>query len=140
MLTGRPISSFWGAPQQPASEANIFLIDWAAEALKSRIAARAAAMWPLILDEVRALVPTRYSGTEPGFQSLGYREAIQCLNGEFSSDEGRERLLRATFSYAKRQRTWFRHQLKNAVVIKGAPIEAMSEALSRHIKAAVACA
>ena len=121
-LTGRPISSFWSrAPGATRAEGCVVLaIRWPAPLLDERIAARAGSMWPGILREVRQLVPAVYAGSEPGFQSLGYREAIRCLRGELSEEEGLSRLIQATKAYAKSQRTWLRHQLA-ARPIEGGP-------------------
>ena len=46
------------------------------------------------------------------------------LRGELGLDIGLQRLMRATCAYAKRQRTWFRHQL-DAAAISGAQTEEM---------------
>jgi tRNA dimethylallyltransferase len=85
--------------------------------LRERIETRARAMWPALLSEVRALVPSRFRGDEPGFTSLGYREAVSVSRGELSSAEGLAEMIRATHAYAKRQRTWFRHQLPGAITV-----------------------
>jgi tRNA dimethylallyltransferase len=68
-------------------------------------------MWPGLLSEVMALVPKIYTGAEPGFSSLGYREALACARGKIKEEEGLAEMIRATVAYAKRQRTWFHNQL-----------------------------
>lgn len=129
-LTGKPISSFWNETKQPSPH-NVLLIEWPADQLKERIVRRAEDMWPAMLTETRALLAEGYSGAEPGFQSLGYREAVACLRGEISSEQGTAELIRATCAYAKRQRTWFRHQTPGAAVITGGSRQAMlSQALT----------
>ena len=80
------------------------------EELSRRIRERAEAMFPAMLEEVSRLVPSRFSGAEPGFRCLGYPEALACLRGELSAQQGLEGMIRSTLAYAKRQRTWFRHQ------------------------------
>ncbi|MDE2313031.1 MAG: hypothetical protein KGL04_02515, partial [Elusimicrobia bacterium] len=92
--------------------------------LHRRIADRCRAMWPKILHEVRSLAPAHYAGTEPGFQSLGYGEALAVERGEVSPEEGLGLFIKRTAAYAKRQRTWFRHQ-ENCVSIAGASAEEM---------------
>jgi tRNA dimethylallyltransferase len=42
--------------------------------------------------------------------AVGYREALAYLQGAMTRDELRERLVRATRRYAKRQATWFRSE------------------------------
>ena len=76
-----------------------------------------------MLDEVARLL-RRFTGAEPGFQSLGYPEAVACARGELSAEEGLARLVRATNAYARRQRTWFRHQLE-ASPVAGGNLDAM---------------
>ena len=131
-LTGRPISSFWS--REPgvtrADGAVVLAIEWPTPLLNERIAARAGAMWPNILREVRELVPSRYAGTEPGFQSLGYRQALLCLRGELSENEGLRGLVRETKAYAKRQRTWLRHQLAARSIAGGATADMLAQARS----------
>jgi tRNA dimethylallyltransferase len=117
-LTGRPISASWSEKRTGGLTADAALsLAVPNDVLRERIEARARAMWPALLSEVRALVPSRFRGDEPGFTSLGYREAVAVLRGGLSSDEGLAGLIRTTHAYAKRQRTWFRNQLPGAAVI-----------------------
>ena len=141
-LTGRTISSFWAErPQEGIAGQTIsFFIDWPAEELRVRIAERAQTMWPAMLKEVRALVPSRFQGTEPGFQSLGYRDAVQCVRGEIDSDEGLARMIQMTCAYAKRQRTWFRNQLCGAVRIAGSDVSQMLSQILAHPEIGSLCA
>lgn len=126
-LTGKPISRHWSEHHQPSGDRirplAVLRIDRPAEELRRRIAARAALMWPLMLDEVRVLL-RRFTGREPGFGSLGYPEALACARGELSREEGLARLINATGAYARRQRTWLRNQLA-ARPVDGASVEEM---------------
>jgi tRNA dimethylallyltransferase len=45
------------------------------------------------------------------WKASGYRVMRAHLEGEYSLDHARERAIIETRQYAKRQRTWFRHQL-----------------------------
>jgi tRNA dimethylallyltransferase len=118
-LTGRPISSHWREHKKPSGgqviASAILRMDWPPDVLRQRIARRAEAMWPAMLEEVRELL-RRFSGEEPGFQSLGYPEAVACAQGRLSPAEGLTRLVNGTCAYARRQRTWFRHQLSAQAV------------------------
>jgi tRNA dimethylallyltransferase len=150
-LTGRPISAHWrdhknerGADRRPATTAPprgavvplggqitpsaILRIDWPPEVLRQRITKRAETMWPRMLAEVRELL-RRFSGEEPGFRSLGYPEAIACAQGRLSTDEGLARLVNHTCAYARRQRTWFRHQLSAQAVAGGRLEDMLGQAL-----------
>jgi tRNA dimethylallyltransferase len=44
------------------------------------------------------------------------------VSGELTLDRGRELVVFATRQYAKRQRTWFRHQLADEQVIRLDPM------------------
>lgn len=115
-LTGKPISSLWtGASSRtdgcrPRSAALYLGVQWERAALAERIHARCRAMFPAILEEVSKLVPARYTGREPGFRSLGYPEALDCLAGRLSREKALDSMIRRTLDYAKRQATWFRGQ------------------------------
>lgn len=76
-------------------------------------------------DEVAGLLRAGHTPDDPGMNGVGYREMAAHLAGEITLDEAVERTCRATRRYAKRQRTWFRHQLGPDVVeVDGtAPLE-----------------
>ncbi|MBI4060380.1 MAG: tRNA (adenosine(37)-N6)-dimethylallyltransferase MiaA [Elusimicrobia bacterium] len=119
-LTGKPISAHWRQGREGGIGAALTLrLELAPERARERISLRARRMWPDLLAEVRALVPSAYRGDEPGFTSLGYREALACARGTLSPDEGLAELIRGTAAYAKRQRTWFKNQL-DAVALDAA--------------------
>ena len=134
-LTGRQISEFWDKREGKAPGEWLALrIDWPADVLRDRLTERCKQMWPALLEEVREL-KGRYSGKEPGFESLGYREALAVLEGGLEEAAGLETFIKSTLAYAKRQRTWFRTQLK-AVSIEGGPIEEMARRAERAIEEA----
>ncbi len=111
-LTRKPISEHWRERRDGAVPASLVLrLELTPERSAERIDARARAMWPGLLVEVAGLVPKEFSGTEPGFTSLGYREALACVRGEADSDAALDSMIQGTSAYAKRQRTWFRTQL-----------------------------
>jgi tRNA dimethylallyltransferase len=47
----------------------------------------------------------------PAWKSTGYREVQRLVLGETTRVEAASRIVTLTRQYAKRQRTWFRHQL-----------------------------
>jgi tRNA A37 N6-isopentenylltransferase MiaA len=47
----------------------------------------------------------------PAWQASGYSAVREMVRGNLSEHEAREAVVIATRQYAKRQRTWFRHQL-----------------------------
>lgn len=50
--------------------------------------------------------------TAPAWQSLGYKEWVAAIRGEMSEKEVIETVCLGTRHYAKRQITWFRHQVE----------------------------
>ena len=104
------------------------------EVLEERIARRTCDMVAAgFVDEVRGLLGAGHAPGAPGMDGVGYREMVAHLAGEITLDEAIERTRRATRRYAKRQRTWFRHQLGPGVtrVDGAAPIEAQAATVAR---------
>lgn len=114
LLTGRPLS-WWHdhAPQDgPAVPGLVVWIDVARDELDRRIDARVARMVESgLLNEVQGLLDAGFGPDAPGMTGTGYREMIEVLAGRMSMDEGVERMRLQTRQYARRQITWFRHQL-----------------------------
>ncbi len=87
--------------------------------LQKRIEARTQAMlnagW---IEEARTLIRHGLLVTPTARQALGYRDIAAYLNGELASlPELQQLLTRRTLAYARRQRTWFRHQHPGAISI-----------------------
>ena len=61
-----------------------------------------------LLEEVRGLLDRGYGPHLRSMQSVGYRQAVQCLAGEMSAAEALSSMQQATRRLAKRQLTWFR--------------------------------
>jgi tRNA dimethylallyltransferase len=59
-----------------------------------------------LVHEVEALL-NKYGETEVLNSTIGYREIIPYLKGEYSLSEGRRRIQKRTRQYAKKQMTWF---------------------------------
>lgn len=70
------------------------------------------------LDEVRALDALGLDPALPVMKALGVPELRRHLAGEQSLDDAVAAAQQATRNYAKRQITWFRHQISEAVVFK----------------------
>ncbi len=137
-LTGKPITEHWEAGRKDGVAADKTLVlELEASALKSRIERRAESLWPALLDEVRWLVPKSYAGTEPGFTSLGYPQALAAASGRKDPDAMLDEMTDKTAQYAKRQRTWFRGQLPGAVALRADSPTLLDDALEAlHEKAA----
>jgi tRNA dimethylallyltransferase len=68
------------------------------------------------IDEVRAIAD-RFKTSATAKQALGYAIVIDHLEGKLTYDDMVERIVTATAKYAKRQRTWFRHQHPEGIAI-----------------------
>ena len=113
--TGRAISDWHrdGLPPllDPARVVKVFLAPERAE-LYRRIDARFEAMLAAgALEEVRALHARRLDPLLPAMKAHGVPWLIRHLEGEMSLAAAAEEGKRDTRHYAKRQFTWFRHQL-----------------------------
>jgi len=63
-----------------------------------------------LLEEVRSLLEAGHDPNQAPLTSHGYGEAARYLTGEWSLEEAVSVTVRRTRQYAKRQRTWFRHE------------------------------
>lgn len=109
-LTGRPVSHLQTATTPPTAYDFIpFSLEWPREELYALLDARTESMFLSgLLDETRAVLNRGFSANDPGFEGIGYREAVQCLSGAISREEANTRTQQLTRNYAKRQVTWFR--------------------------------
>jgi tRNA dimethylallyltransferase len=113
--TGRPLVSFQGEPQPgPLADvpvAKVFLAPHRGE-LRHRIDTRFVAMLERgALEEVRALGERRLDPMLPVMRAHGVPGLLDHLRGKATLDEAIGRGQGDTRRYAKRQFTWFRHQL-----------------------------
>ena len=86
---------------------------YAVDELRRRIACRVTAMYDNgLMEEVRQLKERYPAWSTTASQAIGYREALRCLAGECSRKEAIAETVRRTRRFARRQRTWFRHQAR----------------------------
>ena len=113
--TGRPLVSFHGARQPgPLADVPVVKLFLAPERdeLRRRIDARFLTMMDKgALDEVRALGERNLDPMLPAMRAHGVPGLLAHLRGEIPLDEAIARGQGDTRRYAKRQFTWFRHQL-----------------------------
>ena len=119
LLTGRSLS-WW----QRTARAEGAMRPWYVRltlpraVLHQRINARAERMVAAgLVDEVRRVLASGIAPDAPGLDGVGYGEAAAHLRGEIAESALPEAIAAATRRYAKRQDTWFRHQLLGAPVI-----------------------
>lgn len=113
MLTGHPLS-WW--QRHAAAEGSIdpWVVRLTAPraVIHQRIAARTLEMLRRgLIEEVAAALADGAPLAGPGMDSVGVREAVAVLQGTLSRESIADAITISTRQYAKRQETWFRHQL-----------------------------
>ena len=134
LLTGWPLSAWHRRRPAEAAplRALVCLLEVPPNVLDARIGERVRAMMEEgFVEEVDGLLAAGHNRADPGLDGVGYREMADHLGGEISLEEAMERTRVATRQYARRQRTWFRHQLGPGTVrVDGtAPLEAQCAAV-----------
>ncbi len=135
LLAGRPLSALQAAPSGPTGLAPRYaVLALPRPALAARIAERTRAMLQAgLVDEVRRLLASGVAPDAPGLTGVGYREVVAHLGGALAAAALADAIAAATRRYAKRQETWFRHQLAGPVLRLDAA--AGPEALAREVLA-----
>ncbi|NVO15758.1 MAG: tRNA (adenosine(37)-N6)-dimethylallyltransferase MiaA [Rhodoplanes sp.] len=133
LTTGRPLAAWHAETEAPVLDgARLVTVFLAPErtALYARIDARFVAMVEAgALDEVRALDARGLDPLLPAMRSHGFPGLLKLLSGEMSRDDAIRKGQQDTRHYAKRQFTWFRHQLPDWPWI--APEQALADLLGR---------
>lgn len=113
--SGRSILDWQSARGQPLIDrdsARFLVIEPDRGELVARIEARFDQMLDKgALDEVKQLMALGLASDLPAMKAIGVRDLQAALAGQISFPEAIERAKIATRQYAKRQATWFRHQL-----------------------------
>jgi tRNA dimethylallyltransferase len=113
LLTGRPLS-YWqeAARAQGAIEPWYVVLTVPRPVLNQRIQQRAQEMVRRgLIEEVAAVLSEGHSPHAPGLDGIGVREAVEYLHGQRTRESVPEAIATSTRQYAKRQQTWFRHQV-----------------------------
>ena len=132
LLSGRPLT--WWHRAAPAEERGlpglVLVLDLPREEMDRRIEERVAVMIERgLVDEVRRVLELGYSEASPGFTGTGYREIAAHLRGASTLEEAVEQIRASTRRYARRQLTWFRNQLPDAVRLDALlPVETQADA------------
>ena len=111
--TGRPLSEQHQAGTEPLRGFDVRVIGLSPprDELRQRIEARTRAMFENgLLHEVRGLLAAGYPPDLRPLRAIGYRQAVAVVQATMTEDEARRSIDTETLQYAKRQRTWFRHQ------------------------------
>ena len=92
-------------------DVKIYMLNPDRERLYARINARVDKMFENgLVDEVKYLLKT-YKLSTTATAAIGYKEVIQYLDGNISLEEAKEMVKQRSRNYAKRQVTYFKHQL-----------------------------
>ena len=113
LLTGRALTHWQRAARAARSIDPWYVVLSAPRAvLHRRIEQRAREMLQRgLLGEVAAVLADGAPPGTPGLDGVGVREAVDVLTGRRAQERLVEDILISTRQYAKRQETWFRHQL-----------------------------
>ena len=118
LLSGYPLSHW-----QEAARSHGAIRPWYVvltvprQVLHQRIARRAEEMVRRgLIEEVAAVLAEGHPPTAPGLDGIGIREAVEYLHGRRERDSVAQAIAVSTRQYAKRQETWFRHQLGDDVL------------------------
>ena len=118
LLTGHPLSHW----QHAAREGRRFdpwyvVLSVPRPILHQRIERRAVEMVQRgLIEEVASVLAEGHAAHAPGLDGIGIKEAVEYLHGTRPRDRVAEAITISTRQYAKRQETWFRHQLDGDVL------------------------
>jgi tRNA dimethylallyltransferase len=137
VLSGRRISELHSlhTSRREASEPRIspmYLVVDPGDSLAARIAERVEAMvatgWIGEVEELAQKVPP----DAPAWKASGYSVMRSHVRGDLDLSTAKERVIIETRQYAKRQRTWFRHQLPSAAVTHLNPEDSRARSVARE--------
>jgi tRNA dimethylallyltransferase len=134
LLTGRPLKWWQRTARTHGTVDPWYVVLTAPRAvLHQRIANRAEEMVRRgLIEEVAAVLAEGHDPHAPGLDGIGIREAVEYLHGKRPRESVAEAVAINTRRYAKRQETWFRHQLAEPVLTLDAtrPPERVAEEIA----------
>ena len=118
LLTGRPLSWLQESARAQGGIRPWYIVLTAPRpVLHQRIARRADEMVRRgLIEEVASVLAEGHPPGAPGLDGIGIREAVEFLHGSRPRESVADAIAVSTRQYAKRQQTWFRHQLGRPVV------------------------
>ena len=128
--TGRPLSDWQrGEPAAAPWRFQTVLLAPERSWLRERIERRFDVMVAEgVVAEVRAVFDRRPDPEWPGLKAHSAPELFQHFRGEMTLEDVRRIAVDHTRQYAKRQMTWFRHQMAPDLVFEGRPDQALGSA------------
>ena len=122
LLTGKRITDAFGA-QSPARAVRYLVIDpgdGLSHIIEKRVDTMIRAGWSTEVHELMQSIPD----DAPAWLASGYGAMRAHVEGRITLEEATRRIVIETRQYAKRQRTWFRHQLGDGDVERINPLDA----------------
>jgi tRNA dimethylallyltransferase len=116
--TGGPISERQRGGGEPLRGFRVLVVGLEPDraALREAVLARTRAMLARgLIDEVRGLLGRGFGPELRPLRAIGYRQAVAVVRGEMTLAEAERAIVAETMRFAKRQRTWFRHQQPDVV-------------------------
>jgi tRNA dimethylallyltransferase len=113
LLSGQPISTMFELGRAPLTGFRPVKLglDPERKLLQERLDARTATIFARgLVEEVRALLAAGAPADAKAFESLGYKQAVEVVEGRLSQEEALSSTQIETRHYAKRQVTWFRKE------------------------------
>jgi tRNA dimethylallyltransferase len=130
-LTGRPFAASQPRIGEPRWGTVILGVDRDTDELDTRIRLRTATMFGTgLVDEVRGLIGRGLRAGQTARRAIGYAQVLAYLDNEYDLNEARERTVIGTRRYVRRQRSWFRRDLRVRWV-DGADPDLVSAALAQ---------
>jgi tRNA dimethylallyltransferase len=135
LLSGRPLSDWQTRARSASSVAPWYVVLRVPRAvLHHRIQVRADEMVRRgLIEEVAAVLADGVRPGAPGLDGVGIREAVEYLQGQRDRASVAPAVAAASRQYAKRQETWFRHQLAGPTLTLDAtrPAEEVAAEIAR---------
>jgi len=119
LLTGRPLI-WWQIAAREESGVRPWYVHLTVPraVLHQRISNRAQEMVRRgLIEEVAAVLSEGHDARASGLDGIGIREVVEYLHGRRPRDTVADAIAMNTRRYAKRQETWFRHQLSGRVLL-----------------------
>ena len=113
LLARRPVTELFRAGRNALRGYRAFklVLSPEREQLYQRLDARCRFMFEGgLIEEVRRILGLGFSPAVKPFESHGYKQVLQLVNGELTRAQALELAQRNTRRYAKRQMTWFRRE------------------------------
>jgi tRNA dimethylallyltransferase len=118
LATGESLTTFQGQAKPPIDNFRFITLCPPREMLYERINQRFLTMMATgAVAEVEQLQTLNLPASAPLLKAVGVREITAYLNGEITRDAAIKLAQQASRNYAKRQMTWFRHQVPQDFVI-----------------------